>query len=162
MARVGQELLSAPFPEIVRELGVSIAEAQYEMDKVSVRIAQMMAGYVADEDDNFRKDDGTKIKLKAGGEKYSLLQLGFTPTFYQFVDTVIELKMAATMTETREKRISGRARALFVASVSASYSQKYQYSVEGSSLMRTKLVTVPAPAAFESRIQEDLLSEDDS
>ena len=33
-----------------------------------------------------------------------------------------------------------------VSTVSASYSSKYQYSAEGSSILRTKLVTVPAPA----------------
>ena len=40
-----------------------------------------------------------------------------------------------------------------VSSVSASYSSKYQYSAEGSSLMRTKLVPVPAPAVLEERIR---------
>ncbi len=40
-----------------------------------------------------------------------------------------------------------------VSSVSASYSAKYQYSAEGSSLMRTKLVPVPPPAILEERIR---------
>jgi hypothetical protein len=40
-----------------------------------------------------------------------------------------------------------------VSTVSASYSAKYQYSAEGSSLMRTKLVPVPAPAILEERIR---------
>lgn len=149
-------MLNAPFPEIVKELGVSIAEAQYEMDKVSVRITQLMAGYTVDENENIREDDDQKVKLKNGGERYSLLQLGFTPTFYQFVDTIIEMKMSASMVTSKDKKRGGGG-FLFGAFVSARYSQKYQYSVEGSSLMRTKLVTVPAPAAFESRIQEELL-----
>ncbi|MEB3734257.1 hypothetical protein ULF88_09470 [Halopseudomonas pachastrellae] len=42
---VGSELLNAPFPLIVRNLGVGIAEAQLELDLVSLRIARMMAGF---------------------------------------------------------------------------------------------------------------------
>ena len=37
--------------------------------------------------------------------------------------------------------------------VSASFSSKYQYSAEGSSLMRTKLVPIPPPALLEERIR---------
>ena len=38
-------------------------------------------------------------------------------------------------------------------SVSASYASKYQYSAEGSSLMRTKIVPVPPPPVLEERIR---------
>lgn len=156
MPSVGQELLNAPFPELVKDLGVGIADAQYALDQVSIRITQLMAGYKVNDAGNLVEDDNSFIQLKAGGTKYSLLALGFTPTFYQFVDTVIELKMSVTMTRSSETSVQAKARALFVASVNASYSNKFQYSVEGSSLMRTKLVTVPAPSVLEARIQEEL------
>ena len=42
---IGTELLNAPFPEMIKTLGVSIAEAQYELDLVSMKIARLMAGY---------------------------------------------------------------------------------------------------------------------
>jgi hypothetical protein len=102
------------------------------------------------------------------GNSYSLLELGFTPTFYQFVDTMIELKMSISMSrETNVSRSSTTVNAsvkgsvgffsatakMRVSTVSASYSAKYQYSAEGSSLMRTKLVPVPAPAILEERIR---------
>ena len=153
---VGSELLNAPFPEMVERLGVGIAEAQFALDKVSIRITQLMAGYKLNDQGALVQDDTSFIQLKQGGTKYSLLALGFTPTFYQFVDTVIELKMSVSMTRSSETSVTAKARALFIASVNASYSQKYQYSVEGSSLMRTKLVTVPAPAILEQRIAADL------
>ncbi|MEH0195738.1 hypothetical protein V7S57_08370 [Caulobacter sp. CCNWLY153] len=168
---VGTELLAVPFPEMVQRLGVGIATAQLQLDLVSLRIARMMAGY--DEDADEEKDgEGAKSKsymVKFGdGQEYSLLELGFTPTFYQFVDTVIELKMSISFkSETEIKRSSsattvkaggfwtpfGGGGAVSASSVSASYAAKYQYSAEGSSLMRTKLVPIPPPALFEERVR---------
>jgi hypothetical protein len=172
---VGTELLAVPFPEMVQRLGVGIAEAQLQIDMVSLRIARLMAGY-DEEDDEAKDGDGVKSPrylIEFGdGNSYSLLELGFTPTFYQFVDTVIELKMSISMTRTTEvKRATSTTKAsargfavpfaaggsVSATSVSASYSAKYQYSAEGSSLMRTKLVPVPPPAVLETRIR-DLLA----
>lgn len=100
--------------------------------------------------------------------KVSMMELGFTPTFYQFVDTIIEVKIAIKMareesfgvkgslsvkvenTKTERKKSSTFALA---ASVEASYAAKYNYSAEGSSVLRTKLVPVPPPAVLEERIR---------
>jgi len=176
---VGTDLLNAPFPEMIKSLGVSIAEAQFELDLVSMKIARMMAGFMPDDEDadpptaqdnTATPDDSVLIPL-GDGKSYSLLELGFTPTFYQFVDTLIELKMSISMSrETNLERsfkhtsiaasgsigfFSAKAR-VSATSVSASFAQKYQYSAEGSSLMRTKLVPVPSPAILEERIRSML------
>ena len=50
MANITKELMNAPLPEMVKNLGTGIAEAQYALDKVSIRIAQMMSGFTEDED----------------------------------------------------------------------------------------------------------------
>lgn len=167
---VGQELLAVPFPEMVRNLGVGMAEAQFQLDIVSLRIARMMAGYDVHEDDEEGGGarGGTEERKYLvefnDGSKYSLLELGFTPTFYQFVDTVIELKMSISMTRTTEvrrssTRVSAKGKLGFfsaqasVAAVSASYASKYQYSAEGSSVLRTKLVPIPPPVILEERIR---------
>ena len=174
---VGTDLLNAPFPEMVKTLGVGIAEAQYELDLVSMKIARMMAGYEPDEE----PVDGSPPPAAASGSpertilvplgdgnEYSLLELGFTPNFYQFVDTMIELKMSISMSResnystsstTVNASVKGKVGFLSasakmrVSTVSASYASKYQYSAEGSSVMRTKLVPVPAPAILEERIR---------
>jgi hypothetical protein len=173
---VGTDLLNAPFPEMVKTLGVGIAEAQYELDLVSMKIARMMAGYEPDEEPEDGSvpplpDDGPRrnILVPLGdGNEYSLLELGFLPNFYQFVDTMIELKMSISMSrETNVSRSATTVNAsvkgkvgffsasakMRVSTVSASFSSKYQYSAEGSSLMRTKIVPVPAPAVLEERIR---------
>ncbi len=161
MNQIGKELLNAPFPQLVQSLGVGIAEAQFALDRVSIKIAQLMAGFVLDEQDNLVRDETALIKLKEGQPGVSLLSLGFTPTFYQFVETQIELKLAITMKTESDVNVATSARGaawspfgVVSASVNASYSQKYQYEASGSSEMRTKLVTVPAPAMLERRLKE--------
>lgn len=155
MSIIGSELLNVPFPEMVRNLGLGIAEAQHALDQAAIRVAQMMAGFKLDASGTLVRDDSALIKLREDGPSVSLLSLGFTPTFYQFVDTVIELKMSISMSKSIEVGVKAKVRSM-CASVNASFSAKYQYSSEGSSLMRTKLVTVPAPAMFEQRIKEEL------
>ena len=161
---IGTEMQNTPFPEMVRTLGIGIAEAQYELDLVSLKIARMMAGYAPDPE----PEDGEPAPAPTTPP-----ELGFVPTFYQFVDTLIELKLSISMSrETNFKRSSTNVNAsvsgkvgffsasakMSVSSVSASYSSKYQYSAEGSSLMRTKLVPVPAPAILEERIRSMIAS----
>jgi len=159
MSDIGHDLLNVPFPQMIQSLGTGVAEAQYALDKMSVRIAQLLAGYEVDKQGRIKENAASFVKLQENGERYSLLSLGFTPTFYQFSETYIELKMAISMKEESEAKasISTRVKApfgLFSASINASYSQKYQYSVDGSSYFRTKLVTIPAPAVFEQRLRE--------
>ena len=109
--------------------------------------------------------------------RMSMMELGFTPTFYQFVDTIIEVKMSIKFTQevergrttsdrSRDSSMEGKAsfsfrrglsaggsRKVNTSQVNASYSQKYSYSAEGSSLLRTKLVPIPPPSVLEERIQ---------
>ncbi len=153
-----RELANVPVHRLIQSTATGIAKAQYELDLTSIRIAQLMAGV----------DEATRVPF--GKKSYSLLELGFTPTFYQFVDTVIEIKVSiSTSTSTSSSRnrrdasskktdSDGTVEATS-SSVSAAYSSKYQYSTEGSSYIRTKIVPVPAPAILHERIRGLLDSE---
>jgi hypothetical protein len=167
---VGQDLLQVPFPEMVKAMATGIAEAQLALDMTSLKIAKFMSG--ASDKPNGTAAEKIQNLVTFGGDQYSLLELGFTPTFYQFVDTIIEIKMSISMSQEETKSVSkfdmdseagfhagigfmsvrGGA-SLRVSTVSASFASKYQYSAEGSSLMRTKLVPVPPPAILEKRIR---------
>jgi len=71
-----------------------------------------------------------------------------TPTFYQFSESVIEVKIAITMARSTEFKVEAGGKlgwGPFSASVDASYSRKYDYKAEGSSLLRTTLVPLPPP-----------------
>jgi len=179
MANVGKDLLQVPFPEMVKAMATGIAEAQLALDMTSLRIAKLMSG-APDNPDATTDEEKKKNLVKFHGGEYSLLELGFTPTFYQFVDTIIEIKMSISMSEEQAQArssfdmnteagfraglgffsASGSA-SLKVSTVSASFASKYQYSAEGASLMRTKLVPVPPPAILEQRIRA-ILEEDAS
>lgn len=110
--------------------------------------------------------------------RLSLLELGFAPVFYSFVDTIIEVKIAisitresasTTTTENTGRSVQGsvafrgipflrakmnRTREVATSQVNASYSSRYSYTAEGSSLLRTKLTPVPTPAVLEDRIRQ--------
>jgi hypothetical protein len=143
-----------------------------------------------------RNDVSSALNTEVGGEtlaekvirvptRMSMMELGFTPTFYQFVDTIIEVKIAIRMTRERayerttsnatsdRQRSSGRSTRVGLSwppgvrrsksyrsntsvqttQVDATYSQKYSYSAEGASLLRTKMVPVPPPAVLTERIR---------
>jgi hypothetical protein len=160
---IGQDLLNVPFGEMVRNLGTAIADAQYALDSSSLKIAQLMAGYSIDDSGNAVRDAAGFVKL--GNTEYPLLLLGFAPTFYQFVETIIEVKMEISMhestedsTQTRDRKVDRdkgilttlvKGHKSHVTTVTAKHSQKYSYSAEGSSLIRTKLVPIPPPAALQ-------------
>jgi len=153
---VGQELLNVPFPEMVLKLALAIAEGQTQLDLNSTKVAKFMAE--------------TKIKLPSIKDttkeiEFALISLGFFPGYYQFQEAIIEVKMAITMATSNEKSASVTAKGgwgPFSASVNASYSSKYDYKVEGSSLLRVKLAPVPPPAILQEYMEAliDKMSED--
>ena len=71
MPQIGQELLNVPFPDLVRNLGLAIAEAQMSLDVTSMRLAQFMAGYVETEDENGNVTV-TEKKVKFSGPESSV------------------------------------------------------------------------------------------
>lgn len=187
---VGKALSDVNIGTMVASIGQAIATAQQTLDMNSLRVAQMLTGEYQDE-----KGQTRSSLVSFDGEKLSLMELGFTPTFYQFVETTIEVKISITMSTTDEKSgfnasfaadsdanakgganwglvaegndSGGRAgyqgggagsssAALNVALVGASYSSKFQYSAEGSSSIRVRLVPVPPPAILEERVRRSL------
>ncbi len=121
----------------------------------------------------------------------SMMELGFAPNFYQFVETVIEIKIVVNMVEEQTESKGETPRTQIDASSSdTSYSRssaqynwwrgysysgthyrkrtsqvsmtksvdpamtsKYNYSIEGSSSVRTRLVPIPPPAVLEERVR---------
>jgi hypothetical protein len=126
--------------EMVKELGVAIAEAQYQMDQASIRIARLLG----------------EGEVDIAGKKHNLLELGFTPTFYQLTEATVETKVSLSVT--RSEEFGGEVKltggyAFFAASVSASYSQKYSYTATGSSSITARFVSVPPPALLTDAIR---------
>ena len=150
--QIGQDLLNVPMGEMIAEMAFAIAEAQVRLDEASIQTAAFMG----------------RNEIHFDDRDYSMIELGFTPTFYQFVDTIIEVKITIKITEEEveeEEEITEtkdspsffsrifRGRKATSSTVDATYSSTYSYSAEGSSLLRTKLAPVPPPNALEERIR---------
>lgn len=173
-AKVGNALTSVRLEQMILDLAKGIAWGQYELDKAGVEITKMM---------------GVPGAVNIGGDSISMLEAGFIPSFYHFVDTILELKMevnireeeasseAIKTTNSSSSEIEASVEAkgsvgvfgLFEASfkanlrtkntsaysrtVDASHSQKFSQDLSASSLMRTKLVPIPAPELLVERIK---------
>ena len=116
--------------------------------------------------------------------RHSMMELGFAPSFYQFVDTIIEVKIAIKITREREyshsrldtgssvdnasrrkrsfwggRNDASHTRSVTTSQVDATYANKYSYAAEGASILRTKIVPVPIPTALEDRVQSFMQAE---
>ena len=192
---IGQQLLNVPMGDMIRQMAFAIADAQLELDESSIRVAELMSGQrlLRDPDGNLVDDEGNptdspeyvdtrvffgqeKVEGVDTPQKVSMMELGFTPTFYQFIDTIIEVKIAIRISRETERSVTNKGETKTVQSefykrstlqggqfgarsvvtttpVDASYASKYSYSAEGSSFLRTKLVPVPPPPVLEDRIR---------
>lgn len=176
-AKVGNALTSVKLESMILQLAKGIAWGQYELDKVGVEITKMM---------------GAPGTVSIGGEKLSMLEAGFIPSFYHFVDTILEIKMEVNIREeqasseaTKETTSSSsesetsvetsasakvdfwigsaemsvkagykaKNTAAYSKTVDASHSQKFSQDLSASSLMRTKIVPVPAPELLVERVK---------
>lgn len=214
---IGTVLTNVPFGELIKSAALAVAEAQSELDKSALHVAEMMSGSLILRDPvtmlpidangkmPVRTEGGVYYTSKDTSEKFeptivdtrvffgreldgtpvkmSMLELGFTPTFYQFVETVIELKIAISLTQSVDNTVKNQGTITETSAssqnsgsynrfggayrsssqvqtkatpIDATYSTKYNYAVEASSLFRTKLVPVPPPAILEQRIRQQM------
>lgn len=168
---VGHDLASVPFADMIYQLGCAIARSQFKLDMEGIQILKIMG----DKEDapvylpNFQLDNnGNGLVSDNNGYSSgndivtSMIGAGFQPTFYQFAETIIEIKMTLTMsydssyerttkgnitttaTKTKSNWFSNSSSTVVrTTPVDAKYSSTYSYTAEGSSLMRTRLVPVP-------------------
>lgn len=148
---IGQQLLDVPFGEMVSNLGLAIAEAQCALDENSIKILSLMGSEKAvDLPMVSVAYEGGNVNVKDNPFTTSMIGAGFQPTFYQFAETIIEVKIAISIsqentseTKQKGKTVSISRKGISVTPVDAKYSSKYSYNAEGSSLLRTRLVPVP-------------------
>jgi len=155
MASVGQELLAVPLPEMVMKLGLGIAEAQNALDENSVETAKMLADTTVPLVMAVTQTiaaDGTVSFTNADPVDVSLLQIGLLPTFYQFLESTIEVTMDIKTTTSSETNVKVGTKAkvgfgCFSASVNVdvSHNRKFGKEVHGTSRLMTKMVPVPPP-----------------
>ena len=118
-----EEVLVAPLSTILSEMGRSIAQTQKALDRNSI---------------------DTQIELSTDE---ALKEYNIEATWYHIPEVDIELKMSLTMkyeTELDSKnRIRGYRPVLNAAPLNASYKSLNSYAVEGSSILKAKIVSIP-------------------
>jgi hypothetical protein len=161
---VGQELLDVPLPSMVAKLGLGIADAQRALDDNSIETLKALN----DADDvtvitaiqRRITDDG--VEYDSYTAEMSPLQMGLMPTFYQFSEATIDVKMdikTTSQTDTSVK-VGAEAKAgwgLYSASIrtDVEHNRKFGKEVNGTSHLVTKLVPVPPPERIEPEVYTD-------
>lgn len=139
-ASIPRTLLEAPLPELIQRLGLAVAQAQSALDRNSIDVAKALID--------------TRIEL--GDNEFSLLELGFTPTFYAFTEATLEAKLTFSVQEQEEFSIGGSlgvsVMSIVTATINASYTRKYSFQAEGASSIAARLVSLPAPSEFMERL----------
>ncbi len=190
MRSVGRDLLDVPFPEMVMNLAFAIAKGQLALDRTSLSTARMLAREkvkiiqeiqeiiepdfrtvevtVRDQEGNPQRETiivtGARVKFESmDPEDMTLLQAGLSPTFYQFTESIIEVKMSISQKTTSSSEFEvgasleasaswGWGSASFASHVNYKTANTYSYSAEGSSLLRTTLKPVPPPSRLTPRV----------
>ena len=173
---IGKDLLDIPFAELVRNLAFAVAEGQLELDRSSIATLQ----FLMDPQNNVKIIPEiseiiepsvrtvpvtgsapiavTGVTIRASGAQpveMSLLQAGLLPTFYQFTEATIEVKLSITMKETETKETGGStpigrrtskfAALAFGSPVDYRTANTYSYAAQGSSVLRATMRPVPPP-----------------
>jgi hypothetical protein len=184
---VGQDLLNVPFPQMIFSMAQAIAKGQLALDKSSIETLKILANTQFDWLPEITEVLFSRpIKITSGNapantvasgvgvdvepaafQKLTLLQAGINPTFYQFTDSIIEVKMSISSQTSSENSldvgvdVSASVDFFFGSATVSSHvnyhsANKYSYSVEGSSLLRTELKPAPPPQRiFPTMIQVD-------
>lgn len=139
------DLTQAPLPDMLQNLGSAIANTQFAMDSNAMQIAKMMGD---------REEYG--VQFSGEDEKRSLLELGFSPTFYHLSEATIDIRVSLSMSQSKEVSASvgvaaggGVGFVMFAASVNASYTNKFSYESSGSSAITARFVAIPPPTIFQ-------------
>lgn len=93
LTRTAATLQEIPIAAMVKATAMGLIEAQYEIDRNLIELAVKMG------------DPSNGVKL--GNKTRSLLELGFTPTMYQFEKATITLTIDITVAESEDYTFSG-------------------------------------------------------
>jgi hypothetical protein len=153
---VGRELVrrmdEIDFRDLIYGTAESVASAQFELDR---NLAASMVEFAETKVDVVPRvtrtiaDDGTVTHTPAKTEERSLLDLGLTPTRYQFseatVDVEFDLSFGVSGTETEDETRKSRLR---VDTSEAHHQRRYYGKIDTTAKISARLVPVPTPAAF--------------
>lgn len=168
---VGQELLDVPIADMVRDLAAAVAEGQLSLDRASIETLKFLASEanaidlipqvteviaptvstVTVNGSDVQVPGISVTQQPTTPVRTTLLQAGLLPTFYQFTEALIEVKLSITLreagsTQTGARPGFGKRSAMaFAAPVNFRNASTYTHTTEGSSLLRVTMKPVPPP-----------------
>ena len=168
---VGQELLDVPIADMVRDLAAAVAEGQLSLDRASIETLKFLASEanaidlipqvteviaptlstVTVNGSDVQVPGISVTQQPTTPVRTTLLQAGLLPTFYQFTEALIDVKLSITLREAGSTQTAGRpgfarrGAMAFAAPVNFRNASTYSHTTEGSSLLRVTMKPVPPP-----------------
>jgi hypothetical protein len=167
IGEVGSELAEVPVGDLLRSVAQGIADGQTALDVAAVKTLIALAAtnvelipeiteVISPETLQVQTDDGTvdvtgaRVSATAAEPvEMSALQAGLVPSFYQFAEATIQLKISVQMREVRESQspvLGPPIMRAFASHVNFRTQNTYSYNAEASSSVTAILRPVPPPA----------------
>ncbi len=150
-----QEAPSVSFGDLVRMVAEGIADAQASLDRASAELVQELANTKVKIVPRITEtiDENGNITYHHGDpQEVSLLDIGVTPTFYQFSSATVEVRMDLKIVETKtetETTETKRRHVVYAETSSLRAERKLNRDVNVSSKLTATLVPVPSPLRLE-------------
>jgi hypothetical protein len=167
IGQIGSELAEVPVGDLLRSVAQGIADGQAALDlasvqtlialsKTTVDLVPEITEVISPEALQVQTDDGpievTGARVSATPSdpvSLSALQAGLTPSFYQFAEATIQLKLSVQLREVREYQsptLGPPILRAFASNVNMRTQNMYSYTAEASSSVTALLKPVPAPS----------------
>ena len=167
ITQVGNELAEVPFGDLLRSMAEGIAAGQHALDLTSLRtlqeLTQLKVSVIPEITELITpapfdvpisgqapvRVTGARVEATAAAPvEMTALQAGIEPTFYQFTEATIQLKVSIQLRETTETGSDGKSQRglrAFASNVNFRTKNTYSYSVDASSSVTAIMRPVPAP-----------------
>jgi len=167
ITEIGNELAEVPFGDMLRSVAVGIAEGQRALDLVSlqtlIELTKIKVDLIPEVTEvitpaPFDVPVSGQSPVRVTGARVSAtpsapvqltaLQAGLEPTFYQFTEATIQLKMSLQLREVTETDADGNKKTgfrAFSSHVNFRTKNTFTYNVDASSSVTAVIKPVPAP-----------------
>jgi len=148
-----RETPEVAFADLVRMLAEGVAEGQQALDRASAEMLQELAEtkvMIVPSVTETIAEDGTVTYEQGTPQEVSLLDLGVSPTFFQFSEATVEVAMDLTIVESMEESGEGKRRyGLFAGTSKVKAERKFNRDVSVSSKLTARMVPVPSPVRLD-------------
>ena len=157
-----------PFGDLVYLLAESVSDAQTKLDANTAETFETLAETEVDVVPRLTRtveDDGTVTTDTAPAEPRSLLELGFTPSRYQFSEATVEVGIDISVAEheQRDAETEGREIGLRAGTYEVTEQRRYDRNVEANARLTARLEPTPLPINLEpAENRPDTTGEDDA